>query len=116
MAYSFGVTTACTTTTGGVLGLIQNLSDRDNVDVAEAKDQSGGTIEVNDYNSSKEASAELVLASTVTAPVAGTNILIGTVGYLLTSVETRETNTDYKRLSITAKRWTSTTGVISPTT
>jgi hypothetical protein len=97
MAYSFGVTS----TVGSVAGLLQNVSITGTAQVAEAIGATGD-IEANTaYGVSGEFSAELVYESG--APAAGADITVGSSTYIVTSVAEIESNTEYKKCSISGR-------------
>jgi len=107
MATSFGVViTVKDTSESSVIGVLQDLTVSDGVDVAVSRDAAN---DVDAYQTSgriKKLSASFVYDSTYTTSIIPGNILlVGTERYLLTKVETRETNTSYRRVNIEATRW-----------
>jgi len=100
MAYNFGVGTTATSQ-----GLVQNFATTQSNEIGEARDPNGDVYAVTSYNETEEFTAEWVLESTYTVPNVGDVITIGGNNYMLTSIVETESNTEYKRLSLTGNRW-----------
>jgi len=94
MAYSFGVTT----TVGTVTGLLQNVTITGSAQIAEAIGATGEVEENKSYGSRSEFTAELVYESGL--PANGADIDVGGTDFLVTSVVQTETNTEYKKCTI----------------
>ena len=100
MAYQFGVLTD-----GLTYGLIQNFTTTQSNEMGEARDENGDVAAFNPYNETEEFTAEWVSDTAVSSPAVSANITIGGETYTLTSVVETESNTEYKRLSLTGMRW-----------
>lgn len=109
MATSFGVTS-----TGGY-GVLQSVTTRSTAEIAEARSALGAVTDQKAYSHTKEVSFEAVYSGSDPA-VAGTLLTIGGItNGVITSSETRETNTDYKRISCTVQKKDSATCVAQST-
>jgi len=90
-------------------GLTQSLTENESVEVAEARDANGDVAAVAAYNLSVEASQEVVLDTETALPVAGTELAISisatAVNSLVLSVARNESNTEYKRATISVQTW-----------
>lgn len=98
MAYAFGVATA-----PGSYGKIQNYSDKKASEVGEYRDENGDVAGINHYNETQECSFEYVFDGT--APTVGSVLTIGSANFSILTVDLTESNTDYKRMQVTAKKW-----------
>ena len=97
MALSFGVTS-----TGGY-GVLQSLSETGTPEIAEARNAGGKVTDQKAYSITKEATAEGIFdGDTIADP--GTSLAVGNVTGLITNVSTTESNTDYKRVSVTVQK------------
>ena len=102
--YQFGVVGTLTT----AYGLLQNFSVTNTATVNEAKDKDGETAYVSSNQEVLEASADLIFDTTQTAPGFGDTIT--TTGmyagkYKLMSITETESNSDYRKMSVTLKKW-----------
>ena len=99
MALVFGVSTAT-----GLTGPEQSLSTATEADIDYALDENGDTVAYNTRNESTVISYEALLdGDTLTAT--GSVEAIGGVNYLVESSEKSESNTEFIRGSITARRF-----------
>jgi hypothetical protein len=97
MALSFGVTS-----TGGY-GVLQSLSTNGTAEIAEARNSTGKVTDQKAYSITQEATAEgLFDGDTIADP--GTSLAVGGVTGLITNVGTTETNTEYKRVTVTVQK------------
>ena len=101
MAASFGVVT----TIGTTVGYIQNLTITESTETAEARDEDGGVAAFENYNETAEFSADFVYTTTGTAPSAGDTMTVAGAAYNVTSVVFTETNTDYKKCTVSGRRY-----------
>jgi hypothetical protein len=104
MALSFGVTS-----TGGY-GVLQSLSETQTAEIADARDATGKVTDQQAYSKTAEATAE-GLFNGDSLGGAGTSLTIGSVVGLITNQSITETNTDYKRVSVTVQKKDSATQV-----
>lgn len=104
MALSFGVTS-----TGGY-GVLQSLSETETAEIADARGEDGLITDQQAYSKTAEATAEGLFNSD-TLGGAGTSLTIGSVTGLITNQSITETNTDYKRVSVTVQKKDSATQV-----
>ena len=102
MAIQFGVASV-----GGTFGYIQNFTKTDSADRAYAQDENGDTAAANTYNEKVEVKFEYIFDGT--APTVGSTITINTVKYTVISVEMVESNTEYKKLNVTAEMFSTNT-------
>ncbi len=110
MPASFGVTTTVTAADGTTSwGFLQSVSITENTETAEAHDANGDVAAFDNFNPTSDLSAEFVYSTTGTAPAVGNVIKADSVNWNVTSVGMSETNTDYKKCSITAKRYVTNT-------
>jgi hypothetical protein len=98
MAYVFGVATA-----PGSYGKIQNYSAKSAVEIGEYRDENGHVAGYTAYNKTQECSFEYVFDGT--EPTVGTVLTVGSDKFVVTSCDLTESNTDYKRMSCTGRRW-----------
>lgn len=106
MAATYQVNVNSTLTTA--YGLIQSFTVTNSGDVLEAKDANGAVADVQTVNEILEASAEFVQDTTQALPGFGDSATVtGDYAgvYLITSVAVTESNGDYKKLSVTIKRY-----------
>lgn len=96
MAQSFGVTS-----TGGV-GILQSVNKTSTSEFAEVRDEDGKVINTKSYSKSDEVTAEGVFDGD-SIPTVGSELTIGGITGLVTSVSEIESNTDFKRVSVTIK-------------
>ena len=104
MAVSFGVTS-----TGGY-GVLQSLSESTTAEIAECRDEDGLVTNQQAYSRTAEATTEGVFDSDSLSG-AGASLTIGTLTGLITSESFTETNTDYKRVTVTVQKKDSATQV-----
>jgi len=97
MALSFGVTS-----TGGY-GVLQSLSESSTAEIAEARDENGKVTDQKAYSKTNEATAEGIFDGDSVAD-AGASLTVGSLTGLITSVSKTESNTDYKRVSVTIQK------------
>jgi hypothetical protein len=91
----------------GTYGLLQSFNKNQTGDEHIAKDADGNTAAVELNDDRVEITAEYLLDTTLTLPVRGDTIIIGaTDKYLVTEVGEPESNSDFKKGTITLKRWT----------
>jgi hypothetical protein len=110
MAASFGITSTVTAADGTTSwGFLQNVTITKNTETAEARDADGDVAAFDNYNGTEDLSAEFVYSTTGTAPAIGDKIKADSVNWNLTGITLTETNTDYKKCSITAKRYVANT-------
>jgi hypothetical protein len=105
-SYQFGATGA-TNVAEGTYGLLQNFNENESADESVALDASGNVADQQIYNKVSEITCEYVFDTTSSAPAVGDTVSIGTNNYTVMSVGKTETNNDYKKLSLTLKRYTS---------
>lgn len=110
MAVSFGVVTTLTAVDGTTnWGYLQGITITSSAEEAEARDADGDVAANMQYNPTDEMSAELVYSTTGTAPSMGSIVKANSVNWKVTGITYTESNTDYKKCSITAKRWVTNT-------
>lgn len=99
-------------------GVVQSKSNNKSAEVAEARDHLGRVIAQRGYSISDEIQMEVLFDSTATLPGAGTPITVDEVSYLVTSCNVTESNTEFKKASITAtlKDSATLTEYVAPTT
>ncbi len=102
--YQFGVAGTLTT----AYGLLQNFSVTNTGTVHEAKDKDGETAYVCSNQEILEASADLIFDTTQTAPAFGDTIT--TTGmyagmYKVMSVTETESSSEFRKMSVTLKKW-----------
>ena len=106
MAASWGVATTVTAADGTTTwGYLQGVTIAYSAEEGEARDSDGDVVANEQYNETAELSAELVYSTTGTAPAQGNVIKADSVNWKITGITYTESNTDYKKCSITAKRW-----------
>jgi len=103
--YQFG-TVGATNVAEGTFGLLQSFAENETADEAVAQDAEGNVADQTIYNDVTEITCEYVFDTTTTAPSVGDEIVVGTDNYTVMSVSSTESNTDYKRVSLTLKRYT----------
>ena len=104
--YQFG-TAGATNVAEGTFGLLQSFAENETADEAVAQDAVGNVADQTIYNEVTEVTCEYVFDTTTTAPAVGDLIIVGaTDKYTVMSVSSTESNTDYKRVSLTLKRYT----------
>jgi len=92
---TFGVTS-----TGGY-GMLQNFSKSSSAEIAEARDENGLATDEQAYSRDIEYSSEGIFDGD-TVLEAGAAITMGSETVLIRNVSENETNTGYKRVSVTA--------------
>jgi len=106
MAVQFGVATA-----PGSYGKIQNFTANGTAQIATYADENGDTAGYQEYDEQEEVSFQYVFDGT--APTPGTTITFtydgGSKKYVVESVSLVESNTDFRRMDVTARRWTTNT-------
>jgi hypothetical protein len=104
--YQFGAVGA-TNVAEGDYGLLQSFAENETADEAVAQDADGNVADQTIYNGVTEITCEYVFDTTQTPPSVGDEIVVGaTDKYTVMSVGKTESNTDYKRVSLTLKRYT----------
>jgi len=104
--YPFGAVGA-TNVAEGTWGFLQSFSEDLSADEATAQNAMGDVGAQTIFNEVTEVSCEYVYDSATTAPAPGDLIVVGaTDKYTVMSVGKAETNTEYKKLSVTMKRYT----------
>ena len=83
-------------------GVIQNKSDNGSAEIAEARDHVGKVIKQKAYSKSKEVQFEALFDSAATLPSPGDTVTLDTVAYLVSSCNVTSSNTDFKKVNITA--------------
>ena len=110
MAASFGIATTVTASDGTTSwGFLQNVTITKNTETAEARDADGDVASYDNYNLTEDLSAEFVFTTSGTAPAIGNKIKADSVNWNLTGITLTESNTDYKKCSLTAKRYVTNT-------
>lgn len=104
MALTFGVST-----THGYTGPVQNFETGIEGERAEARDANGDVQAVQAYNPQETVTFDWILDAGDAAPDYGDTLTISTVKYFVETGTKTETNTDYIRYAITARRWTTNT-------
>jgi hypothetical protein len=104
--YQFGVVSG---PGAGTYGLVQNFNLNKNIDLATAKDEEGEVAAAHPNNKVHDADFEVVVDTETTLPVEGDviELTINSVVqhfYCLT-VKEGEVNSDFKKASVTAKRF-----------
>lgn len=96
---------------GTRFGLRQSFSSNRQIEVAEARDASGNVADAEAYNDTTEFNMEVVLDTAATIPAPGSTISTTdggtTANAMLTGANRSEGGTDYKRVSLSARRWNS---------
>lgn len=103
MAVQFGVASA-----PGSYGYIQNFTENAASEIGEARDENGDVAAFNHYNETVEATFEYVFDGT--APEVGDTLTItcpmsGAKNFTILTVAMAETNTDYQRMTVTARHY-----------
>jgi hypothetical protein len=104
MAVVFGVATA-----PGSYGEIQNFTSNKSIEFANYRDENGDVAGEQGYNESEEVSFEYVFDGT--APEVGVTLTItttengGAKKFAIDSTSMAESNTDFKRMTVTAHRF-----------
>jgi len=106
-SYQFGVISTVT----GAVGLLQSFSWNASGTEAVAQDNLGEVAAYTIYDKQATASIEVVFDTTTTLPDVGDVVTLAGVpeagSYVVTGTGTTESNTAYKRASLTVKRWLS---------
>lgn len=84
--------------------VVNQVSEDDSVEIAEARDENGKVIEMKAYSSSKEMKYEGLLKAAGTPPEKGTVCEVDGWSGLVTSVSKTKSNTEFVKLSITLKK------------
>ena len=100
MALTFGVSS-----TTGLTGPEQSFSTSTEADIDHGLDENGDTVAYNSRNESTVVSYEVLLDSTDTLTATGSTESIGGSNYIVESSEKTESNTDFQRGSITARKF-----------
>ena len=100
MAVQFGVVRD-----SGTYGIVQSMGTTETAEVETYQDADGDVAGYQEYNESEDLSMEFVYDSTLPPPTAGNTITINTNNYVATEVKDGETNTGFRTVSITGKRW-----------
>jgi len=103
--YPFG-STGATGVIEGTFGFLQDYTASYSSDEATAQNAVGDVAAQTIFNEVTEISATYVFDSDKTAPVPGDTISIGGANYTVMTSELTETNTEYSKLTFTAKRYT----------
>ena len=104
MTLTFGVSS-----TTGLTGPEQSFSTATEADIDYALDQNGDTVAYNSRNESAVVNYEVLLDSTDTLTATGSTESIGGSNYIVESSEKAESNTEFIRGSITARRFVTNT-------
>jgi hypothetical protein len=104
MAIQFGIISCADT-----YGLATSVERSQSVEEATYSDADGDVAGYSAYNKAEEVTIEATYESTTPVPTIGASVSL-TVGgvtkfYLVTGIKDTETNDDYRKVSITAKRW-----------
>ena len=92
------------------IGVVQSCGVNTSQENAEARDEQGKVIELRSYSQSDELSIEALITSGKTPPKAGEKVTISAEkgnlagGYLCTSSNVTQSNTDYQKVSITLQK------------
>jgi len=103
--YSFGVDGE-TGMVEGTYGLLQNFNRTFNTDEAVAQNAKGNVAVQELYNESTDISCEYVFDTETSVPVAGDTILIDANNFAIMNVTDNETNTGFRSVGLTLKRYT----------
>lgn len=106
VTYQHGVVS---TVSGLSLGLIQSCKVSRSASVATAADETGDVSAMTTYNVKEDAQVEYVHDTSVSLPTIGSTYSIGSDKYKLISVEVTESNTEYKRVSLSLERYVTNT-------
>ena len=98
MAFVFGVATA-----PGSYGKIQGYTSTSSAEMGTYQDENGDVAGETPFNEKEEIDFEYVFDGT--APTEGASITIGGNIFTVDTVSQVESNTDYKRMSVTAHRY-----------
>ena len=96
MALSFGVTL-----TGGY-GVLQSAGKTSTAEIAEARNEVGKVTDMKAYSRTNEGTSEGIFDGDTVAD-AGAELTVAGVAGLITNVSVNESNTDYKRVSVTVQ-------------
>lgn len=104
MARQFGIVTDMSDTLSAGI-LINSISFDESTQTAEALDTQGAVVDIAAYSRSTTISIDGLLDTTegVELVKAGNKITIGDKDYLIESVSKQESNTDFCRVSLTAR-------------
>ena len=83
-------------------GVVQNKNNNKSAEVAEARDHRGRVIAQRAYSKGTEVQMDVLFDTDATLPAAGETVTVDTVSYLVTSCNETESNTEFKKASITA--------------
>ena len=104
MACTFGILGGGGSPAVSVTGMVVNgINENSSAEIAEARNEYGQVTDMKSYSQSKEISFEGVVNGSVTA-AAGDVLTYDGDSYLLTSFAKTTTNTDFQKVSGTAKR------------
>src|SRR6056297_1135673 len=104
MALTFGVGSS-----SGLTGPDQSFSTATEADIDYALDADGHTSAYNTRNSSEVVNYEVLLDAADTLPATGETDTIGENDYIIESSEKSESNTDFQRGTVSARRFTDNT-------
>jgi hypothetical protein len=104
MAVQFGIVSSTTT-----YGFATSVERTQSVEEATYADADGDVKGYAAYNENEEITIEATYESTTPPPTIGSEVTL-TIGgvsskYFVTGIKDTETNDDYRKVSITAKRW-----------
>jgi hypothetical protein len=95
--------------TATTYGLLQEFTETETGDIDEALDADGDVADYNARNGRAECRMRVLVDSGATAPTFGASLEItgatNAGDYIVSNVESTETNTGFKELAITAVRW-----------
>ena len=105
--YEFGVADG---PAAGSYGLLQNFNDDEKCDLATAKDENGEVAAANPFNFEMDGDFEIVVDTETALPSVGSilDVLVEGVSknFYVTGIKRTRVNSDYKKASVTLKRWT----------
>ena len=97
---SFGIVTSLTGLTAGIC--VNSLDTNENVETAEARNETGAITDLAGYSQRREITVTGVLDSAKgTLVTAGSKLTLGGKDYLVTQVQRRESNTSFVEVTLT---------------
>jgi len=100
MALTFGVSSG-----SGLTGPEQSFTTSTEADIDYGLDENGDTVAYNSRNESEMVEFEVLLDNADALDATGGTIAVGGSTYIVESSEKSESNTDYQRGSISARRF-----------
>lgn len=85
-------------------GVVQSMSKNETAEIAEARNHEGKVIEQKAYSTGEEVQFEALLDADATPPKAGETITVDSTQYLVSSCNLSSSNTEFKKVSITATK------------